>query len=115
VRALSSVDVHLDLVRTTAETAEVAKFATKYGYRLQLGPSQDGAAPANSWTARLHRDEPDFLHSDLVRLVYVEALARGSTIDQVLDRVRRELAEQWHVATDRPLADRPGIGEGSAT
>jgi len=110
MRVVSNIQAKVDLIHTTSETAEVAKYATKFSMRALFEPPPEERRPNPGWSATLDRVEPDFLATDLKRLVYLEAMVSGRSINGVLDQIRRDL-EDLHAPVDVPLSDQPGIGD----
>lgn len=109
MRTRSHVGITVDCINGSSEVAEIAKAAAKFGYRLtQENYKTDHGAMFTA--ARLHRDEPDWLSSDLPRLVYIEAMTSGRSVVDVLQSVRVRL-EDLHAEVDRPPSDVAGIGE----
>jgi len=100
--------VRLSLLSDVATIAEVAKAAVKFGYRSVIEKDPERSSFDH---AVLSRADEDLLSHDLVRLVYLQALAANQPINEVLAQIRAGL-EKLGAPLDRRLADAPGIGDG---
>lgn len=101
--------VTIDLLNSTADIAEFAKAAAKFGMRMVLEPAPVEGFP-DSWKVSLEHAEPVWIETEAAETVYLIALARGKSIKAVLEGIESYWREQ-HAEVDRPPTDAPGIGE----
>ncbi|MHA7153959.1 hypothetical protein [Arthrobacter sp. TMN-50] len=107
MRALSESQTRIDLLTDEQDIAEVAKFAAKFSYRLQMAPAVDNGF----WEALLTRTAETDLRDDLAHLVYLTAMTDRMSVEKVLDTVRDRLANFHHIELDVPPSDQAGIAE----
>lgn len=103
IRATSKV--HVDLITTSSDVAELAKASQKFGYRMTIEPDNPGS------TAEMVRTAEWFGSDDLAAQVFLQALCDGRSPIDVLDGIRARLVE-WGVNVEVPPADTTPIGEG---
>ncbi len=107
MRALSESRTRVDLLADQQAVAEIAKFAAKFGYRMNMGPSTN-----NSFLeAVLTRTGETFLRDDLAQLVYLTAMTDNKSVDDVLAGISDKLKNHHHIELDVPPADQAGLGE----
>jgi len=107
MRALSESRTRIDCLVGQQEVAEVAKFAAKFGYKLNLAPSEENGF----WEAGLARIGEVFLRDDLEQLIYLVAMTDNESVDNVMARAKDRLQNHHHVQLNIPPADQAGIGE----
>lgn len=105
----SNINVQIERVDTRTEVGRFAEFAYALGYDMQL--IHDVVRDLPRETVVLRRDNLAPITEDLSRLVYLAALASGKSIDDVIEKAIRARFKRWHVQTDTPLSDLPGLGE----
>ena len=107
--AHSRLTVTFEGIDTTTELAELAKLSGAIGANLTTEHYVDDHNQGKI-RAVLTRPTPHFAVTDAASLVYVQAMTRDKSPDEVLDEVRTTL-EAMHVALNRAPSDGPGIAE----
>ena len=104
----SNINVQISRVDSRTDVGQFAQLAYALGYDMELAHEVVRDRPRRALWLRRQYLAP--ITEDLPRLVYLAAMGSGRSIDSVMDDMRRHFTE-WHVQTDAPLADVPGIGE----
>lgn len=84
----SMMDLRVDLLSSPEDLQEMTALAWRFGLRLQFeaDPEQRGG-----WVARISDAEWSFPHNDLQALVLLRAICSGTSVDSVLEDIKRDL------------------------
>lgn len=105
----SDVHVRIDYVDNRVDASQMAQIAFAFGYDMELLKTRSEQGVYNH-SIILRRGNLAPIADDLVRLVYLSALAHNRGIDDTLAEIKKKFAA-LHVRTDQSLEDLPGIGE----
>src|SRR5450756_415903 len=112
MRVRSTSEVHIDLITTQTEVAELAKAAQALGCRMILEPRFDNDEGIGS-SARLTRLDETWGSTDLAAQVVLHAVAEDESPEKVLESLLVTI-KRWGMSIDRKPSDVTPIGEGKA-
>lgn len=77
------------LLSTEDDLVEITAFAKRFNLQVSFEPT---FGKTNDWTASLVSPSYDFVHNDIMRLVLLRAIASGSSVEDVLNQSKQDIA-----------------------